>query len=508
MDMEQKFDENLLNLIELYCRKGHLSPAQFGGNTQRMESFVQENGISGLAFHYHRAAERYGAAVSPEATLQAKADMNKAAAQIRERVREIILQKSGINLEEIYGKEPTREEARRMLYDQFEQMGMDEKTIRTLGLDDIEKLLEEGAGREFSYAVDDTEAARRTFEREKVEYEARDGKLHAKARVHVAEGVAVDDTPQNRKLLDEHEIDYISMAMNINPGQYKMKLMVPNTWFRPLRDEVKNEMHAVMPKLLNNAYMKNYVAILATIGTSYAFGISPLVMFAAYLVLRKTGVLDTPKVREAAPTLFEKKALKEGHTVYKEQKKDGQAKSQYLFMHEGNLIRINASDVRIPEYIKGIRMTAGQRDAFRKGELVELRDRQGQELLVRIDLAKPSMYREYYRQMKSDRDVMQVPDGKSRDIDKLEYISRKGMAGIRDIYGPKRPNIFCETFLNHYGLKTAFNEYLTAVDKYKQTEDSALKEKYRQEFKKADQSIKDIAGNEVISQHKSNSRGR
>ena len=153
-------------------------------------------------------------------------------------------------------------------------------------------------------------------------------------------------------------------------------------------------------------------------------------------------------------------------------------------------------------------MTAGQRDAFRKGELVELRDRQGQELLVRIDLAKPSMYREYYRQMKSDRDVMQVPDGKSRDIDKLEYISRKGMAGIRDIYGPKRPNIFCETFLNHYGLKTAFNEYLTAVDKYKQTEDSALKEKYRQEFKKADQSIKDIAGNEVISQHKSNSRGR
>ena len=194
--------------------------------------------------------------------------------------------------------------------------------------------------------------------------------------------------------------------------------------------------------------------------------------------------------------------------MYKEQKKNGQSKAQYLFMHEGNLIRINASDVRIPEYVKGVRLTAGQRDAFRKGELVQLKDKQGQEMFIRIDLTKPNMFREYYKQMKSDRNVTQVPEAKSADIDKLEYISRRGVAGIKDIYGARRPNPYCEAFLSRYGLKTAFNEYVTAVERYKQSEDSAMKDKYKQEFKKADQSIKDIAGNEVISQHKSNSRGR
>ena len=506
--MNKEMDENLLNLIELYCRKGHLSPAQFGDDIFRMEMFANDNGLYPLSFMYKQASERYGRAVGQEAMIEAKAEMNRTAGLIRERTKELILQKSGINLEEIYGKEPTREEARQMLYDQFAQMGMDEKTIKSLGLDDIEKLLEDGMGREFSFAVDDTEAARKTYGQEQVEYEARDGKLHAKARMHVAEGVAVDDTPQNRKLLDEHEIEYIQMAMNTNPSMHKMKLLVPNTWFRPLKDEIKNETYSIMPKLLNNAYMKNYVALLATIGTTFALSLNPVMAFGAYLVLRKTGILDTPKVREMQPTLFEKKALKEGHTVYKEQKKNGQSKAQYLFMHEGNLIRINASDVRIPEYVKGVRLTAGQRDAFRKGELVQLKDKQGQEMFIRIDLTKPNMFREYYKQMKSDRNVTQVPEAKSADIDKLEYISRRGVAGIKDIYGARRPNPYCEAFLSRYGLKTAFNEYVTAVERYKQSEDSAMKDKYKQEFKKADQSIKDIAGNEVISQHKSNSRGR
>jgi len=504
--MKKELDENLLHLTELYCRKGHVSAAQFGENRDKMDEFLRKNGLTSLAMTYSMAAGRYDAAGTREGMLAAKADMNAAAQQIKDRVRDIIRQTEGIDLEAIYGKQPTREEALAMLHDQFTQLGLDENTIRTLGLEDIDRLLEEGSP-EFSFSVKDTEQARRAFDGEDIAYTAKDGRLHAKARIHASEGVSVDDTPENRRILDENEIAYIDMAMNVNPHLRKQRLMVPSTWLLGLYDEFRNESRQMTSKLVNTQMAKNFMLMAVIIGSSATFAFHPIYGLAAFLVIRKTGLLKSRGPKEAQPTMFEKKALKAGHTVYKESNMNGGKKCQYLFMHDGNVIRVNASDVRIPEYIRGVHLSAAQREQFRKGEPLELVDAKGHSFVARIDVTRPEMYREYYWQMQSDREAIPVPDSTSPDIDKLEYIARRGMRGIRDIYGKALYNEQRDAFLSRYKMTGKFADYNEAVNRFKNTQDPTQQDKYRAEFKKADQSLCEIAENAVLSLRKGNKRG-
>lgn len=504
--MKKELDENLLHLAELYCRKGHVSAAQFGENRDKMDEFLRKNGLTSLAMTYSMAAGRYDAATTRDGMLAAKADMNAAAQQIKDRVRDIIRQSDGIDLEAIYGKQPTREEALRMLHDQFTQLGLDENTVRTLGLEDIDRLLEEGSP-EFSFSVKDTEQARRTFDGEDIAYTAKDGRLHAKARVHASEGVSVDDTPENRRILDENEIAYIDMAMNVNPHIRGQRLFIPSSWKNGLKDDFRNEARIQANKLLNKQMIRNFLIIGGVVGATMFLPFHPIYTFFAFIVLRKAGLFRQRGPKEEQPTMFEQKALKAGHTVYKESKVDGGKKCQYLFMHEGNLMRINASDVRIPEYIRGVHLSAAQREQFRKGEPLELVDGKGRGFVARIDVTRPEMYREYYRQMQSDREAIPVPDSTSPDIDKLEYISRRGMRGIRDIYGKALYNEQRDAFLTRYQMTGKFADYNEAVNRFKNTQDPVQQDKYRAEFKKADQSLCEIAENAVLSLRKGNKRG-
>lgn len=501
--MDKHLDENNLLLVQLYCSRGHFNDNLFGGNEQKRTQFLNDNGLRLFAEDYKKAVDGYNNAMTADEQRKAKLRVDDAAQRIRQNVKTILLTK-GIDLDAIYGKEPTREEARDMLYDQLEQMGMNRKDIESLGLQGIEEILTEG-GKSFNFDVKDTEQNRKVFDKEEIEYESRDGRLHAKASVKATEGVAIEDNPDNRRLLDENEIEYIDMAMNINPKRRQTMLFVPSTWLPSMKEQMKNDITQACHNVWNSHYCQNFLKIggLMTAGVMLTF--NPVFVIAGYIFMKKTGMLSR-KRKDVMPTPFEKKALQQGHTVYKEVKKNGQIKGQYLYMHEGNLLRVNAHDVRIPEYIKGVHLTPVQRELFRKGEPIELVDKQGQAFWARIDVANPNLYREYYKEMRSDRTTKPVPNTLDSDEDKLRYIAKTGMKGIRDIYGPANVNVNRDAFLSKYNMKDKFQEMLEIQARITRAADETEKAGHMENWKKDNQSLREIAENELISLSRGNSR--
>lgn len=501
--MDKHLDENNLLLVQLYCSRGHYNDTFFGGSVQKKTQFLNDNGLRLFADDYEKAIKDYDNAMTAEEQQKARQHVYEAATRIRQNVKSTLLTK-GIDLDAIYGKEPTREEAVEMLYDQLQQLGMSRQTIQDMGLQNIEEILFEG-GKNFRFEVKDTEQNRRAFDRQDIDYEARDGRLHAKARVEAAEGVAIEDTPDNRRLLDENEIEYIDMAMNINPKRRQAMLFVPSTWRPAFHEQMRNDIRQSVHNVWNNHYSKNFLKVGALLATGIALPFHPIFTLAAFIIMKKMGLFER-KQKEIQPTPFEKRALKAGHTVYKEVKKNGQIKGQYLCMHDGNLVRINAHDVRIPEYIKGVHLTPLQREQFRKGEAVELKDKHGETFWARIDIANPNLYREYYKEIRSDRTAKPVPNTLDSDEDKLRYIAHAGSKGIRDIYGPANVNVDRDAFLSKYNMKDKFYEMLEIQTRITRSNSEAERAGHMENWKKDNQSLREIAENEVISLARGNSR--
>ena len=179
---------------------------------------------------------------------------------------------------------------------------------------------------------------------------------------------------------------------------------------------------------------------------------SPSGAIVLLLVMQKSGLyqqLNKPK--ELKPS--EMKALRSGLTVYKE---DERGRSKYYYMDKGNVCSVDARNVRLPNVYNGIRLSAVQMDMLRKGQLVTFEDKKGEEIGLRIDINKSGGIQEYYREMRTEKDMKKKPTRLSSDNDKLTWIKRKGMEGIEDIYGKKSINLELEDFLGRHGLSQAY----------------------------------------------------
>lgn len=147
----------------------------------------------------------------------------------------------------------------------------------------------------------------------------------------------------------------------------------------------------------------------------------------------------------------ERKALKQGLTFYKEGQ--GGEPARYYFSDMGKICSVEARHVKIPNMVKGITLSPIEREKLRKGELVTLKDKKGNEFAVRIDVTRRNGLQEYY---KDGRSMKSVPSPQSPDEVKLEYIKEKGFGGIHDIYGEKTLNLERDTFLDRFGLKADY----------------------------------------------------
>lgn len=494
----REFDKNVYMLVDTYCRKGHINDMQFGNNPLAKQDFIRENGLIGQYANYVSAGQKFDMATNQEEFLAAKKEVEKAAEEIRKECKRR-LEEQGLDMAAIYGAEPSLEERKKLLFEQLEQMGMSEEFIRRMNFDDIEQLIYDGSP-EFEYSVEDTPEARARFNAENIDYNAEDGRLRARATLHAAEGVAFDDTPNNRKLLDENEITYIRMAMNKNPHAEDMKLFVPSTWMNSMRSSVSNNFENYFNTTINSHFGRELLGgtmMAGAVMTAAMAGlvIHPVFAVAAYLLIRKTGVFNARR-KSFVPTEYEKRALEKGHTVFKEEN----GKARYLYMHKGNLLSINAHDIRVPEYIKGVRLTPLQKQQFRMGELVKLEGRNGEAFHVRIDVTSPNSMREYYKELRNDNSVIPVPTVNDSDEAKLSYIEKTGVKGIKSIYGSMNYNPKRDEFLRKYNLHQTFKNYIQTESTLHRTTDEDLKRSYMQYLKNDDSKLKDIAKNELLSQ--------
>lgn len=500
--MDKKLNkEDMTRLFEIYLRKGHVNPMDFGDSPDKPEAamdFAVRMGFHDLYETYGRHKVTAETTLSDTQKMQAEHRMNETATLIREYCRAKMARDGGLDIEKEYGRQPDRDTAKEMIRRQLVAMGIPEQVIDKMQLDNIDEMLVND--KDFTVIVDDTPENRQFFDRQEYEYEVKDGKLHAQATVHVEEGIAIEDTPETTRLLDENEIDYVKMAMGKNPKGSPAYNFIPLSW-DAFAYSAQNQAVRAGNRILNSQLTKN-TALFVGLAMS-ANVVAPVFVLAAFIMFKKMGLFRDNGNRRAMPDMYQRKALDAGLTVFSTERRGGQRQEVYMYKHQGRICTVPARDIRIPDHIKGVHLSADERERFRKGELLELKGHDGQTFHVRIDVTQPGLVREYFMQMKSDRQPTAKPTVRSSDTEKLQHIAKMGFQGVRDIYGKYNINLERDRFLEKNGMRADFFAALQAEERVNMAVGTDDKKAAEAEFKNFDRKLMDIADNVLTSQRKS-----
>lgn len=356
------------------------------------------------------------------------------------------LQEAGVDLEKVLGPEREWEEMVGQLAEQLQAIGIDRETAAKAGLLD-EEIITRGADGRFTLA--DTVSQREKLKKAGIDFTAKDGRITIDVRLKAKKGVAYEDTPDNRRRLDEAELEYIEMALGHNlHSNGRNALFVPFNWLNRAEQGYNS-------KLAQN------IKQLALIGGAALFT-GPGVTLALFVALRRTPLRQNLfKAHEL--TYAQRKAIEQGLTAYKENRdRQGNIHPTFYYQENGMLYSVAAHDVRIPEKVNGVKLSPLQREKLRQGELLELCNDKGEEFGLRVDLTHPNGLREYYRAMKSDKTMTAKPGAASSDDEKLSWIAKHGAQGVDDIFGRTDRDLVRDAFLARYGLKDSYAEYRNA----------------------------------------------
>ena len=160
------------------------------------------------------------------------------------------------------------------------------------------------------------------------------------------------------------------------------------------------------------------------------------------------------KKEEPTLTRAEAKALMAGEAIYRE---DKTGREMYIYMYNGNRYIMDAGDLVLPRQVDGVKLTILERERIRRGELVAVSDKDGEQIAFRVDPTSRDNIKRYYLNLKRDRQMTAVPGMFSDGKDKLEYIAQAGRKGIDDIFGTKARDKSRERFLSRYNLSSLYN---------------------------------------------------
>lgn len=478
-------EEDKQRMIEIILKKGNVDNSLFLYNSKERDEFLSRYGLKELADKIDRLDNDY--MYSEDVGAMRNIEDNKKAAQADMAGQcKKILEENGVNVDKMFGEGLNAEQEKEEVMKQLEQYGITPELAGQLGLDDISFLKSDG--KECWFELDDNTSNRKALERNEVEYTRSKGKLRINGRFEVKEGISYDDTSENRRILDREEINYIKFAQGEKIGNgRKEKLFVPVNWRNGLFPVTNSQLVKNMEKL-------------AIIGASSLI-LSPAGAVLLLLVLQRTGLYRN-MLKQKELNKGERIALEKGLTVFKQNEKN----ARYYYMDKGNICSINARDVRIPSVVNGVHMSPAEMERVRRGELVMLKGKDGEEFGIRIDVTKRNGLQEYYREMKSDREMKAVPNPISPDQDKLDYIAKKGFSGIIDIYGRKNLNLERDSFISRYGIKTAYTD-IKGMEERMRNVSPGQKGTLENEIRKEDARLKETAAAESITLAKDNKKG-
>lgn len=467
--MDKKDQDRLLEII---LKRGIIGNDLFNYDRVERERFLTAYGLSDVVDRHDKVEFDYNISDNLTETARYKEKLKATEKEIADICKKVLVD-GGLDVDTMIGHLLNEKETKDELLQQLKQFGISPEMATTLGLDDPDLLKREG--KEFIFEVRDTPKNRESLAKNEILFEKKDGKLRINGRFEVKEGIAYDDTQMNRKLLDENEMEYIKFAQGEYSGdKMKNKLLVPINWG-----------NAAFPVTNSNLVLN--LEKMAMLGAS-AFVLSPTGAIVLLLVLQKSGLYQQlNKPAELKPGEME--ALRNGLTVYKE---DEKGNSRYYYMDKGNVCSLDTRNVRLSNVYNGIKLSAAQMDMLRKGKLVTFTDKKGEEIGLRIDVSKSGGLQEYYRGMYSGNEMKRKPTNLSSDIEKLEWVKRNGLQGIKDIYGKKSINLELENFLGRHNLSQAYRVTYEAKGRM----DMATKEEREtlmKEFIKEDNILKNKA---------------
>jgi hypothetical protein len=429
--MERQDQEQLIRLV---LNHGRIGEEEFDYDTDYRKEFARRYGLESLFDRYDRVTEQ-------DEDLGERIE-----AEVERRAREE-LRRAGVDTDRVFGQPLSARERAESLLDQLAEAGIDRDLAEELGLDNLTVLSEDGVI--IGMNVNDTPKNRATLEDNDIEYAKAGDKLRVRLHVEAREGVSFDNTAEVRRVLDENEMDYIRMA----EGQ---RLFVPSNW------------HNMKYPYTNSQLVKNTLRLAGLA----AFGIlNPVAAVLVIVTLKKLGVVKHLLLHDQEITSFERKALMEGLTVYKNDPKKGE---RYFYLNEGNLCSMNARDVPIPRRLHGIPLTPEQREQLRTGRLLTLHDQKGDELLFRIDVREPTGVTEYTRG--ENRKTERAPKPSDDDREILKFIKKRGIDGIISVFGEKKLNLTRDTFLSKYGMRTDWLVAMNASGEERDAADRAIRE--------------------------------
>lgn len=490
--MEEK---NKNKLIEIFVRRGSTNEELFLYNSEWRNEFLSEYGLE-TSVNY--AEKLRAAAFQTTDTVECRR-LEKLAKEEELKIASLCqgaLLREGVDLEKIFSKDFLREDWKKEeMMKQLELLGINQQTADELGLSDVNNLKEEG--KELIFSLENTEKKRDILAQQGIDFIIEENTLKIKGRMDIKEGISFEDNQEARDFLNTENIEYMEMAQNRNPQKGLKKLFVPFTW--------KNG----GSELLNSQLMLNLSKLAMVAMTSLV--ITPGGAAILLLTLHKTGAYAKILAKKNNLSLMQRRALENGLTVFREDSiktKYGKQKiGKYFYMDKGNLCSINAADVRIPNAVMGVNLSPAEKEILRKGELLELKDKRGNNIAVRIDLTQDNLIRKFYKELTNGREMTAVPNKLSDDKAKLSWIAKKGAEGIKDVYGRKGINIERDTFLSQYGIRTQYHDFISLSQQEKVARSFEKKEAILQEKGALSEVIRNIANNESNKINKTVGRG-
>lgn len=467
-------------LVSIILSRGYMELDAFGYDNEARENFLKEFGLLDLSNEIDDKFIQLGRTSDITTRDRLKQEIASLKNDACERCREC-LKNQGVDVDEVVGKHMSWDELKEQLAKQLEEnFGISRGNAEKSGLLD-EDVITRGTKNEF--IMDDTVERRKKLKEAGIPFKAEDGKIRLEMELRAQQGVCYDDTPQNRRILDENEMEYIEMAQGNNlRTNGKNVLFVPFNWLNAA-DKGYNS------KLARTVLRGSKVAIAGTL-----LGPAGAVLLLAYYKCKQH--LINEKAHNLS--LAERKALKHGLTVYKENKdKYGRTQPMYYYQKDGKTYSVGAHDVRIPDKVKGIRLSPVDKERLRRGELVELKDAKGKEFGIRIDINRPNILQEYYRENKRDKNMKEVPGSSSSDKEKLEWIASHGAEGITQIFSDKHMNLERDVFLSQYGMRQLYMQFRMSKIEMEKSTDETRKQGAKESIHEADAALKDIAESEI-----------
>lgn len=473
--MDEKFENRL---IEIVMRNGKLDESLFNYSKEEKEKFLKAADLKELADILEETEKELFYCEDTDKVKELVETSKSVETEIENTCRKILAE-NGVDIEKAIGVRMDERKKIELLKQQLESFGIDERTAEELGLTDLETLKTDG--KNFTFVLENTAKRRKELEKNHIDYTVKDGKINISGKFTAKEGICIEDSEEAVRFLDENEMNYIRMAQGETAG--KGKLFIPTSWAGGTTNS----------QLVSNA---KKLALIAAAGLV----ISPSGAIILLVTLKKTGLYDK-LMKDNALKKTEKKALEQGLTVFKQDGKN----SRYWYMENGNLLSLNANDVRLPRWIKGVQLSPADVEKLKRGELLMLKDKKGNEFGVRIDVTKPSCIQEYYKERKNDREMKKVPTKTSPDREKLEWIARKGFQGISDIYGNKTLNLERDTFLSKYDLKNLYTDFRSKEFQLQGKQER--KEEIMKELTETNGKIKEKADEAILRINKENKKG-